>query len=62
MNLNEIQDKIFDIQNEKSFEECALQVFKLQYNSNLVYKQYCDLINIKANEVTSLVEIPFLPT
>lgn len=61
MNLNEIQDKIFDIQNEKSFEECALQVFKLQYDSNLVYKQYCDLINIKATEVTNLIEIPFLP-
>ena len=39
----------------------ALALFEYQYESNRVYRSYCDLINIAASEVNTLEEIPFLP-
>ena len=61
MNLNEFQDKIFDISNEELFEIQSLKVFNLQYQNNLIYKQYCDLINVNTKQVNKITEIPFLP-
>jgi hypothetical protein len=39
----------------------AINIFKYQYATNVVYKQYVDLIGVKPKEVNSYVQIPFLP-
>lgn len=61
MNLNEIEQRIFDIKDDSSFEELALLVFKQQYKSCSIYQQYCDLLSIIPSNVKSILDIPFLP-
>ncbi len=39
----------------------ALKVFRFQYENNLVYKEFCTLMNTNVQEVKSLQQIPFLP-
>ena len=52
---------LFTISNHKQFEKIALKTFRYQYQNNLVYKQFCDLINIDVSKIKSLQQIPFLP-
>jgi phenylacetate-coenzyme A ligase PaaK-like adenylate-forming protein len=52
---------IFSISNQKQFEKIALKVFRFQYENNLVYKEFCDFMKVKVQEVKSIKEIPFLP-
>lgn len=52
---------IFTISNQKQFEKIALKVFRLQYDTNDVYREFCDLLHVKKQEVQSLQQIPFLP-
>ncbi|RKE98503.1 LuxE/PaaK family acyltransferase [Ichthyenterobacterium magnum] len=52
---------IFNIQNEKEFEAMALKVFKFQFENNLVYRSFCDLLYKHPSDVKSIFEIPFLP-
>jgi hypothetical protein len=44
-----------------NFESKSIEVFKYQYNNNLVYKSFCDSINIKIENIDSIEKIPFLP-
>ena len=52
---------IFTISNAKQFEKIALKVFRFQYDSNDVYREFCQLLNVEKQEVKSLQQIPFLP-
>lgn len=52
---------IFSISNQKQFEKIALKLFRFQYENNLVYKEFCDFMKVKVQEVKSIKEIPFLP-
>ena len=52
---------IFNIQNDKEFETMALKVFKFQFENNLVYRSFCDLLYKHPSDVKSISEIPFLP-
>jgi hypothetical protein len=52
---------IFTISNQKQFEKIALKVFRFQYENNLVYKEFCDLLKTNPQKVKSLHQIPFLP-
>lgn len=52
---------IFSISSHKQFEKTALKVFRFQHENNMVYREFCDLLNIGAHEVKSLAQIPFLP-
>lgn len=56
-----MQDKIFNIQTEQDFTNCALQVFKHQFENNKVYRSFCDLLFIHPSDVKTIHEIPFLP-
>jgi len=51
---------IFTITNQKQFEKIALKVFRFQYDSNDVYREFCQLLNVEKKEVKSLQQIPFL--
>ncbi|MAY83658.1 MAG: acyl transferase [Flavobacteriales bacterium] len=61
MSFQSLEEKVFQIDSDSSFEELALQLFKLQHQTNTVYRKYCDLIECSADKVTRLNEIPFLP-
>ncbi len=52
---------IFTISNAKQFEKIALKVFRYQYENNLVYREFCELLNVEKGSVKSLEQIPFLP-
>ena len=44
-----------------AFEKQALTLFATQYETNSVYRSYCDLLNINPADVSSVINIPFLP-
>ena len=46
---------------ESDFEEKALELFKDQFQNIEVYNAYCQLLKRDPSNVSSLVEIPFLP-
>jgi len=52
---------IFNIKNETDFQKLALQVFNYQFNTNKVYRSFCDLLYVHPSDVTSIEQIPFLP-
>ncbi len=52
---------IFTISNQKQFEKIALKVFRFQYENNVVYRAFCEFLNIEKGNVKSLHQIPFLP-
>jgi len=52
---------IFTISTQKQFEKIALKTFRFQYENNLVYKEFCDLLQTNVSKVKSLEQVPFLP-
>ena len=52
---------IFSISNKKQFEKIALKVFRFQYDNNVVYREFCQYLNVEKHDVKSLQQIPFLP-
>jgi len=55
------QEDIFQIGSKKEFEKITLKVFRHQYDTNLVYQQFCNFLKKDKTNVKSLTEIPFLP-
>lgn len=51
----------FSIQSEDQFTACALQLFRKQFAENLVYHTYCSHLNKSPENVSELIDIPFLP-
>ena len=52
---------IFTINNQKQFDKMALKVFRFQYESNLVYREFCDFLKTDVQKVKTIQQIPFLP-
>ena len=52
---------IFSITDQKDFNDLALKVFKHQFESNSVYRSFCDLLYKHPTDITSINDIPFLP-
>jgi phenylacetate-coenzyme A ligase PaaK-like adenylate-forming protein len=52
---------IFTLSGQKQFEKIALKTFRFQYENNLVYREFCDLLKTEVHKVKSLQQIPFLP-
>lgn len=52
---------IFNIKNQRNFDELALEVFKFQFENNKVYRSFCDLINRHPGDIKNTKDIPFLP-
>lgn len=53
-------NKIFEVE-EAGFEKLALQLFTYQYNTNKVYRKWCDCLHLDTVKVTLVDKIPFLP-
>lgn len=56
-----MQKDIFNIQTPQDFKDCALRVFKHQFENNSVYRSFCDLLYIHPSDVNDISKIPFLP-
>ncbi len=61
MNLRDYINGVFLIQSEKEFYQYALFAFRYQYEHNLIYRKYTDLIGCNPAEVNEILQIPFLP-
>lgn len=54
-----LAEEIFSIKTDEDFNNLALNVFHYQYENNLIYKSYVDLL--KRPLPTTIDEIPYLP-
>lgn len=59
--MNKLISSIFEINSSEQFEKVALEVFRYQSENIPIYKEYIDRLKIRAEEVTSIDKIPFLP-
>lgn len=53
--------RIFQVHTPESFNALCLEIFLFQYQYNVVYRRYCDLIGRKPDSVLTIEQIPFLP-
>jgi Acyl-protein synthetase, LuxE len=44
-----------------NFNELAIELFHFQYQSNPIYRKFCDTLHIEADKVHAIERIPFLP-
>lgn len=58
--ISALEHKIFNT-SYYDFEQTALDIFRIQYAQNTVYKAFVDLIRKDISEINSLESIPFLP-
>ena len=54
-------DEIFNITSDKEFKAVALKVFKFQFENNLIYRSFCDLLYKHPSDIKAIEDIPFLP-
>ncbi len=54
-------NSIFAINSEEDFNAMALQIFKHQFKTNLVYQEFCNHLGKNVSNVSNVQEIPFLP-
>ena len=54
-------NKIFGISSPRAFGDQALELFRLQYERNAIYRQWVDLLKVRVSGVKTIEEIPFLP-
>lgn len=55
------QDTIFNISSDEDFKRVAIEAFKFQFEHNLVYRSFCDLLFKHPSDVNTIEDIPFLP-
>lgn len=56
-----LENKLFTIGSDADFDELAIEVFRFQHRHNKVYRDFCDLLKIKKDDVLVPEQIPFLP-
>lgn len=61
MEFNEYVNKIFQIENESTFNELCLEAFHYQYNQIEVYRQFVTSLQINVKSIEHYTQIPFLP-
>lgn len=54
------KDKVLNV-SDSTFEKLALELFRFQYDNNIVYRQYTDALAVDPTSVQALGQIPFLP-
>lgn len=57
---NNLINNLFSV-TEANFTALALEIFQFQYEHNLVYNQYCKVLQVQPSAVDALEKIPFLP-
>jgi Acyl-protein synthetase, LuxE len=56
----ELEKRIFAAYAD-NFNELVIELFNHQYQNNIIYRQFCDSLQINADEVDTITQIPFLP-
>lgn len=56
-----LQNSIFNIVDNDSFNDAALEIFRYQYESNHIYRRFTEYLKINSAWVVSPAQIPFLP-
>lgn len=60
--MNKIKPaEVFNIGNEHDFNEVALKIFAYQAHHCVVYRDFLKYLQISADDITTLQQIPFLP-
>ena len=54
-------EKIFDIKTYSEFKKQCLDIYNFQYENNMVYQNYCNMICEDPTDVNEINKIPFLP-
>ena len=54
-------EKVFDIKNHSEFKKQCLDIYNFQYENNMVYQNYCNMICEDPTNVNEINKIPFLP-
>jgi len=60
MNLMDY-NSIFEIRTDQDFKKKALEIFRFQYENNIIYNSFCKLIKKDPLSVNYIEDIPFLP-
>lgn len=58
--MKEFVNNIFSV-SSITFKKHALEIFRFQYNNNIVYRNWVDALDINIETVTKISHIPFLP-
>lgn len=53
--------QLFQIKNDKDFDELAMAVFRLQSVQNPIYKKYLKVLKTDPFNISKIIDIPFLP-
>jgi hypothetical protein len=56
-----LQNEIFRVTDDKSFEGMALEIFRFQASGCPVYREYISLLGVDPASVDSIFSIPFMP-
>ena len=56
-----LKNRIFSIKDDVTFGKLALDIFRYQSSSNIVYRNFTELLGIDRESVVSFSDIPFLP-
>lgn len=59
--IRELTGRIFDLEDNSSFPETAIKIFRYQAEKNPVYRAFISSLGRSAADVKSITEIPFLP-
>ena len=57
----DLSGRIFQIKDQISFQELALEIFNYQFDNNPVYSEFVKRLGIKRNSVLAVRQIPFIP-
>lgn len=61
MDIRTLSERIFGIDDERQFNDLALQVFWYQYANNSIYRSFCDARSIDVRKVKHYTQIPCIP-
>jgi hypothetical protein len=61
MLAEEIRSSLFKISGEQEFNTHALEIFRLQYDKNEIYRKWVDGLGIRPETISHYSRIPFLP-
>jgi len=61
MDQKKLENRIFQIDSDDTFNETALEIFRFQYQQNHLYREFTNYLKISPNKINHPDKIPFLP-
>lgn len=55
------KNDIFNITTEQEFRSLALDIFRYQFENNIPYRSFCDLLYKHPSDINKIEDIPFFP-